>query len=357
MDTAQGDLLDEDYYPDPFAKHPLSYPLLSANDQHFYRSSSRTPSTVPSLVEHGSNVSSNVSSNPSSNTSSHTSWNETSWFNDDDAESVCEVQRKPIIDPKPDINCTPWEAIDPDCTPWEVYDPDDCCVPSPNDSQLSLSCAFDKSDWFAQFDGQLDVSDDPPSREVLAEAGEIPLYDSAGNTRLFKTLFSRGEVVGSRQLIIFIRHFYCGACKAYIDALSANINNRDTPLPTSIAIVGCGSPELIRHYKATTQCPFPIFADPSRSIFRLLGMHISLNMFGRRRPKYMADINLQRWMGGQLKDVSSVKGKKRFMGGNVMQIGGEFLFENGEVTWCHRMRNYRGHAEVDVIKRILDITR
>lgn len=127
--------------------------------------------------------------------------------------------------------------------------------------------------------------------------------------------------------------------------------------PTSIVIIGCGKPDLIRQYKASTQCPYPIFADPTRQIFKLLGMGISLNILGPRRPEYMKDISLAGWMNGQLEELAKVKGKKKFRGGNLLQIGGEFLFEDGEVVWCHRMRNYRGHAEMDVIRRVLHVDR
>lgn len=80
------------------------------------------------------------------------------------------------------------------------------------DSAITLddSCQYDADDWFAQFRGDLDISDAPPTPAALASAGEIPVYDSVGNSRLFKSLFSVGEVVGDRQLIIFIRHFFCG---------------------------------------------------------------------------------------------------------------------------------------------------
>lgn len=126
-------------------------------------------------------------------------------------------------------------------------------------------------------------------------------------------------------------------------------------IPTSIIIIGCGSPELIPQYKANTQCPFPIFADPTRAIFKHLGMGITLDMLGRKRPEYMKDINPLQWINGQNKEILATKGRKRFRGGNLLQIGGEFLFQDGEVHWCHRMKNMRGHAEVDVIRRVLQI--
>ncbi len=37
-------------------------------------------------------------------------------------------------------------------------------------------------------------------------------------------------------------------------------------------------------------------------------------------------------------------------GGDYKQVGGEFLWESGEVVWCHRMRNTRDHAEIQVLR-------
>ena len=149
------------------------------------------------------------------------------------------------------------------------------------------------------------------------------------------------------------------ACQAYLQALTKSITMQTyftMPIPTAIVVIGCGNPALIPHYKAVTQCPFPIFADPSRQLYKQLGMSLSLNVLGGGRPQYMKQVSPPAWLAGQIKQVSKTKGmKKRITGGNWMQIGGEFLFENGEIRWCHRMKNYRGHAEIDVLRRILEI--
>jgi len=126
-------------------------------------------------------------------------------------------------------------------------------------------------------------------------------------------------------------------------------------IPTSIIVIGCGSPELIRHYKAVTGCPFPIFADPTRQVFKNLGMNINFNAVRNKRPDYMKDISPLKWVHQQTAGQMKVKGLKKFRGGNVFQIGGEFLFQDGQIAWCHRMRNFRNHAEVDTIKRVLEI--
>ena len=72
------------------------------------------------------------------------------------------------------------------------------------------SCQFDSDDWFAQFRGDLDVSDESPSGASMEVAGNVPVYDAAGNSRMFKSLVSPEEAINDRQLVIFIRHFFCG---------------------------------------------------------------------------------------------------------------------------------------------------
>lgn len=125
-------------------------------------------------------------------------------------------------------------------------------------------------------------------------------------------------------------------------------------VPTSIIVIGCGSPALIPHYKTVTECPFPIFADPTRKLFKALGMGWTVNI-GTRRPEYMKEVSPPAWLAEQFRQMGKTKGHKKFKGGNWLQIGGEFLFEDEKITWCHRMKNYRGHAEIETLRRILEI--
>ena len=48
-------------------------------------------------------------------------------------------------------------------------------------------------------------------------------------------------------------------------------------------------------------------------------------------------------------------GRKAFKGGDYWQVGGEFLFEDGEPKWCHRMSNTRDHAEVPQLRKQLGL--
>jgi hypothetical protein len=46
-------------------------------------------------------------------------------------------------------------------------------------------------------------------------------------------------------------------------------------------------------------------------------------------------------------------GNKALQGGDFKQVGGEFLFEDGEPVWVHRMRNTRDHCEVQTLRKVL----
>ena len=248
-----------------------------------------------------------------------------------------------------------------------------------HDDSSAMACAFppnspnpsstaDADAWFARFRSDPDLtttlSDDCPDRATLAAVYDLPIYRADGSAQPFGSLYDPSYALHQRQLVLFVRHFYCGACQAYLAALSKAITKDDyfsIPVPTSIFVIGCGQPDLIPQYKKFTDCPFPIFADPSRQLFKKLGMSISANL-GTQRPEYMKDISAAAWGAGQitqirksLKDPEGIRKRDVLRGGNMMQIGGEFLFDEGEVVWCHRMRNYRNHAEMSVLRKLLEL--
>jgi hypothetical protein len=61
--------------------------------------------------------------------------------------------------------------------------------------------------------GSHDVSpspSQPPTQEALDSAGAIPIFDEDGNSRLFSSIYDGPNAIGDQQLIIFVRHFFCG---------------------------------------------------------------------------------------------------------------------------------------------------
>lgn len=146
------------------------------------------------------------------------------------------------------------------------------------------------------------------------------------------------------------------ACQAYLRALSKAIpfsTYFSLPKPTSITIIGLGSPELINSYRKRTNCPFPIYSDPTKRLYRALGMKWVLKP--GKNPDYMKGISSKAWVMSQVDEMNNIDERLKYRGGHMLWVGGEFLFRDSEVVWCHRMKTYRGHAEIDVVKKILEV--
>lgn len=60
-----------------------------------------------------------------------------------------------------------------------------------------------------EFEGTIDVNNDIPSEKDLSKVEDLLVLDAQGQSRPFKELY-KAPHVASRQLIIFIRHFFCG---------------------------------------------------------------------------------------------------------------------------------------------------
>ncbi|KAF2746378.1 hypothetical protein M011DRAFT_404575 [Sporormia fimetaria CBS 119925] len=205
-----------------------------------------------------------------------------------------------------------------------------------------------------EFTGNVDVNDDLPSQRDLDRISKLFVLDSKGQSVTFKEVFAGEEGKAGRQLVIFVRHFFCGNCQEYIRHLSSSVSPESLlslPTPTFITIIGCGSTELIDMYQQATNCPFPIYADPTRKLYDILGMTRTLEL--GKKPGYIQS-NL--FITSVQSIVQGIKtGTKATKGGDIKQVGGEFLFEEGKPVWAHRMRNTRDHAEVETIREVLGL--
>jgi hypothetical protein len=210
-------------------------------------------------------------------------------------------------------------------------------------------------------------------------------------------------------------------CQEYLRTLSDAITPSALlalPQPTFICVVGCGDPGLIPMYAAATNCPFPIYSDPTRRLYTELGMVRTLAL--GQRPAY-ARRSLAKVIGESImQGLKQIPAGLAHKSGDAKQVGGEFLFEplpgskaaapatpmdvigapetwgkhadqqqqttsggdqqtsteaasrrsetsldgkmedgaDGEdkiVTWCHRMRNTRDHAEIPELMEVLGL--
>lgn len=122
--------------------------------------------------------------------------------------------------------------------------------------------------------------------------------------------------------------------------------------PTHIVIIGHGHPDLIPFYVKETACPFPVYADPTKQLYDRLGMIRTLSL-GPKSPEYMQTSVMMNAVKSMYQEIRS--GRNLLKGGDLYQVGGEFVVEDGRVVWCHRMRNTRDHAEVAEIRRVLGL--
>ncbi|RDA82658.1 hypothetical protein CP532_3197 [Ophiocordyceps camponoti-leonardi (nom. inval.)] len=213
-----------------------------------------------------------------------------------------------------------------------------------------------------------------PSDEAIRRTEKYVLLDRHGRTHTFQSLYS-GHNVARRVLVVFVRHFFCGNCQEFLRSLSDAVTpDALLALPTStfIVVIGCGDPALIEMYADATGCRFPIYTDPKGTLYDELGMVKTLALGDR--PAYMRKSMTKGIVDSIGQALRSVPSGLALKSGDHRQVGGEFLFvplveqvaspteekeedelERKRVSWCHRMRTTRDHAEVDEIIDVLGL--
>ncbi|KAK0739959.1 AhpC/TSA antioxidant enzyme-domain-containing protein [Apiosordaria backusii] len=252
-----------------------------------------------------------------------------------------------------------------------------------------------------------------PSLATLKKIDNYIVLDRNGKSHTFRSLYT-GRHVARRVLLVFVRHFYCGNCQDYLRTLSSAFSPSDLlglPIPTFIVVIGCGDPGLIDMYTSETGCPFPVYTDPTRKLYAELGMIRTLAL--GERPAYTKTHLVKSSLASVVQGLKQIPKGLAHKGGDSRQIGGEFLFEpveevaspikelgewkagnnnnnNGQepelgvkhrasetpsidgknmelggdgsegvdkiVSWCHRMRNTRDHAEVPELMEIFGMS-
>jgi hypothetical protein len=239
-----------------------------------------------------------------------------------------------------------------------------------------------------EFPSNVEVNDNVPSEEKIAKVADFPVLDVDGKNVPFRSLYegANGEKKDHKVLVIFVRHFYCGVssplnsprvtsskdhakkkltnvpsqnCQDFLEYLSKGLPSpaelEALPTPVSIAIVGCGASSLIPYYVEKTSCPFPVYADPTRRVFSVLEMTRSTAR-SAQLPEYVRGKSLFRGaINGIGQIFSRIPKGDGLKGGAFDQVGGDFLFENGKVTWCHRMRDTTDHSDLPKIREVLGL--
>ncbi|EMD31125.1 hypothetical protein CERSUDRAFT_69555 [Gelatoporia subvermispora B] len=195
----------------------------------------------------------------------------------------------------------------------------------------------------AEHNGALDA-------ETLAEASKLTVYDGFGNQVEFGSLFRDKKTV-----VVFIRHFFCGQ---YVMQLASVPKESLEQAGVKVVIVGCGEWSLIKNYCETTGYAGELYADPSRALYRTLGLIENLNITpaGEEKRSYLTRSLLGNVMksiwNGPLKSPQHI-GKQ----GNISQLGADYILGPGqECTFASRMQHTEDHVEVAELMKHAGVT-
>ncbi|KAL1794138.1 hypothetical protein ACET3X_007559 [Alternaria dauci] len=190
-----------------------------------------------------------------------------------------------------------------------------------------------------------------PTAEELSEALKIDVYDREGKTRTLGDL-----VKGQRTVLVFIRHFWCLNCQAYVRCMSESIPPSNLPSNTQILVVGCGSYQPIDTYAVKSSSKYPIYTDPTLRLHKLFQFKSNLaeGKAGDEQRDYMrnAGSTVSRIFGGikgalgDLQHVNSV-GPKALNGGEVV------LSADGECEYIYRMQTTVDHTNISELAKII----
>jgi len=193
-----------------------------------------------------------------------------------------------------------------------------------------------------------------PEPSVLELASQCEIGNVEGAQIKFGSIFAQQKTV-----VVFIRHFFCGVCQGYVEQLAAIPEAALESAGTKIAVIGCGEWKALQNYAEITGFRGPMYADPTRQLYKTLGMHITnlaTTPAGQKKPSYITMGALSNiWKSlrtGPLKDPSLI-GKQ----GNISQLGGDFVFGPGnQCTFAHRMQHTEDHIEVVDLMKAAEVT-
>ena len=170
-----------------------------------------------------------------------------------------------------------------------------------------------------------------PTISQLAYAASLPVIAESGLRVTFGSLFAT-----QRTIVIFIRHFWCPLCQDYMTSLTSMAHPDmmyATPRPLSLVgagsenaeqvqlvVISNGAHSFLPKYKQLFDVPFSMYTDPSLMLYQALGM----NRYGSRRVPAVVPSSprtgLQRH-GRRTETTIQNDGKEMVLDGGYVQHG------------------------------------
>ncbi|PPQ64609.1 hypothetical protein CVT26_002007 [Gymnopilus dilepis] len=208
-----------------------------------------------------------------------------------------------------------------------------------------------------------------PTVQQLAHAAYLPVTCEDGSQVSFGSLFDK-----TRTIVVFIRHFWCPLCQDYMSSLKSIVkpemlsawpegdeNGGDLKSRlVSFVVIGNGAPGMIHKYRQIFGLPFKVYTDPSLAIYQALGMGRDGRRGQHQHRASSVDLstgcNCKSYVKhGLVGGLAMVVGRAIKVGmpvwengGDVDQLGGEFIFGPGlKCSYAHRMQTPKGHAPIE----------
>ncbi|TFK40209.1 AhpC/TSA antioxidant enzyme-domain-containing protein, partial [Crucibulum laeve] len=175
----------------------------------------------------------------------------------------------------------------------------------------------------------------------------LPIIDETGRTLPFGSLFA-----SQRAIVVFIRHFWCPLCQDYLSSVTSLVRpellsyDGEKRKSMQLVVIGNGAPGLIKKYRQMIGLPFNMYSDPTLAIYSALGMESKSTVVVRRDRGYVKHGSMA---GIAVAFVRAIKVGMPVWekGGNVAQLGGEFVLGPGlTCLYAHRMQSSKGHAPI-----------
>ncbi|WVQ76472.1 hypothetical protein IAR50_006140 [Cryptococcus sp. DSM 104548] len=199
------------------------------------------------------------------------------------------------------------------------------------------------------------------TRPRIDEAAKCFVRDQEGNAVPFSSFLPSAP--GQKTVIFFIRSFWCGQCQDYTLASISILSKQELDRAgVRVVIIGHGNWKVLKAYRELFNCPFDIYVDGPRRLYRLMGLTKGINYlnpwghFWKNRAEYNQRPVPTQVLHG-LSNVATKMPKEALMQpGSLSQLGGEFIFAYGHVNeMAHRMTNASNHMEAPEVLRLAGV--
>ncbi|KAE8154087.1 AhpC/TSA antioxidant enzyme-domain-containing protein [Aspergillus avenaceus] len=199
------------------------------------------------------------------------------------------------------------------------------------------------------------IKHDPiPDEQSLCDAYNLDLQSGDGaHIRFGELVAGKGDHITT--VVIFIRHFFCLYDQSYVHNISRRLTesitpNTDSANPTQVILIGCGQPAGIVPYVTDTSAAFPLYTDPTGTIYEKL--HMKKSYTGLTRPPSYAPVSALRAFGVGIKGLFKT-GLQVLKGGGWNRNGGEWVFRDGKCVFVHRMQGTGDHLTADELVKVI----